>query len=158
MANSWSVMARFMSSTDRATGAITLALGAYVAFLAAGMPLLTRGVPGPGLLPMIIGLALAAFGAMLLIRPATHAPNSGWPGREDGARVAITVGALALYTAAVPILGFPIATALFLTGLIWWWGSYRWWFAVLVGVVAALVMVLIFQVLLRAPLPSGIWG
>lgn len=147
-----------MSSTDRATGAITLLLGAGVVFLSAGMPLLTRGVPGPGLLPMIIGLALAAFGAMLLVRPGDYAPTSGWPPREDGMRVAMTVGALVAYTAAVPILGFPIATTLFLAGLIWWWGTYRWWLAMIIGVISSLAMVVIFQILLRAPLPSGIWG
>lgn len=147
-----------MSGTDRATGAVTLALGAFVAILAASMPLLRRGVPGPGLLPLITGLALVVFGGILLLHPGNDTPFSLWPARKDGLRVVATVAILMAYTAAVPVVGFPTASALFLTCLVWWWGNYRWWISVAIGVLAALAMVLVFEVLLHAPLPEGIWG
>ncbi len=147
-----------MTTTDRATGVVTLVLGVWVVSLATRMVLLAKGVPGPGLLPLITGLLLTAFGAMLLIHPGSHNASSSWPSRNDGGRVAGTVIALVLFTAAVPFLGFPIATALFLTGMTWWWGDYKWWVAVLVGVLFTLAMVLVFQVLLHAPLPRAAWG
>lgn len=147
-----------MSTIDRATGTITLAFGAFVVVLAVGMPLLTAGVPGPGLLPLIIGLLLVMFGVLLLLQPGQESSASSSLDREAGRRITGTIGAAVLFTAAVPIIGFPIATMIFLTVLIWWWGQYRWWIAGLISLLTSLSLMLVFQSLLHAPLPKGIWG
>ncbi len=147
-----------MTVTNRITGAITLCLGALVTVIAAGMPLLDDRVPGPGLLPLFAGLALVVFGILLLVRPSNDSSPAELPPRDAPWQVAGAVGGVLLFTAVVPLLGFPIATALFLTGLIWWWGKYRWWVAALGSVLISLVMMLVFQILLDAPLPKGVWG
>lgn len=146
-----------MRAADRITGAVTLLTGVWVAALAAGMRLLAGGVPGPGLLPLLCGVLLAGFGVALLLKPADAGTPIAWPQPRDGGRVAGALAALAVFTGLVPVVGFPVAAAVFLTGMIWWWARSDLWRAALAGVTLAVAMTLVFQVWLNAPLPEGIW-
>lgn len=147
-----------MRNTDRVTGVLTILFGAWVAYLSNNMVLERRGVPGPGMLPLVCGLLLVLFGLILVARPAEAGIPVNWPAREDGIRVVGSMVALALFTIAVPYLGFTLTTFLILALLIWWWGTYHIWQAAVIGAVLAVGMMVVFQVLLGAPLPLGFWG
>lgn len=146
-----------MQRADRITGIITLLLGAWVALLSTDMQLLSDGVPGPGLLPLICGVVFVVLGLALLLKPTEAGTPVPWPKAQDGGRVLGAVASMVIFTSLVPVLGFPVAAALFLAAMIWWWADYSPWLAVLLGVVLALTMMLVFQVLLNAPLPEGLW-
>lgn len=147
-----------MRNADRVTGVLTILFGAWVAYLSNTMVLERKGVPGPGMLPLVCGLLLILFGIVLLLRPAEAGIPVDWPEQKDGLRVVGSMVALAIFTVVVPYLGFPLTTFLILGILIWWWGDYRIWQAALWGAGIAIGMTVVFQTLLGAPLPTGIWG
>jgi asparagine N-glycosylation enzyme membrane subunit Stt3 len=97
------------------------------------------------------------LGLALLLKPTEAGTPVPWPKAQDGGRVLGAVASMVIFTSLVPVLGFPVAAALFLAAMIWWWADYSPWLAVLLGVVLALTMMLVFQVLLNAPLPEGLW-
>ncbi|GAB6875291.1 tripartite tricarboxylate transporter TctB family protein [Thermaerobacter litoralis] len=79
--------------------------------------------------------------------------RDAWAGRV---RLAVTVAALAAYTTALPVLGFPLASALFMAGMTWYLGERRWWVAALAGGLLALGLWAGFVRGLGVPLPLGV--
>ncbi len=117
------------------------------------MPLGTADDPGAGLLPLVLGLAVAALGG------ATALARAWPPGAPLERRRALAVGgAVVAWALALPYLGFAVTTvvALFVLGR----GIGRapvarlLVFALLAGGGA----VLLFRGLLKMPLPRGPWG
>ena len=146
-----------MTHADRAIGAVALALGLGWAALARGLPFQQGSSPGPGFLPLWLGLLLAALGAGLLAQSLagrSEGPlGSGWSGTW---RVLATFAALMGYVALISLLGFALSTALFLAAAIRFWGGYRWrWVLALAGGLA-LANYLIFQLWLGLSLPAGL--
>ncbi len=117
------------------------------------IPLGTADDPGPGLLPLVVGLAVAALGG------ATALARAWPPGAPlEGRRALAVGGAVVAWALALPYLGFAVTTivALFILGrsvgrapvvrlLV---------FALLAGGAAGLL----FRGLLKMPLPRGPWG
>jgi len=117
------------------------------------MPLGTADDPGPGLLPLVLGLAVAALGGATALGRA-------WPPTAplEHRRVLVVGGAVVAWTLALPYLGFAVPTvvALFVLGR-----------AIGRAPVARLLAfaleagggaVLLFRGLLKLPLPRGPWG
>lgn len=106
-----------------------VALGAFAAYYALGLRMYTSAGPGAGLFPFAIGVLLAATGCAWLVQVAREAEGPPvLPGREALARIALQVGALALFALLLPTLGYiPSAIALaVLTALIAGERSWPW--------------------------------
>lgn len=123
-------------------------------------PPVLRGFPGAAFFPQLILLVLLLLALLLLGRSVMA--RSAMPRAGDGAGAGeyhfeigpflLIVGAVFLLIAGIRMVGFEIATVLFLTVLLGL-RSGRWLQALLVGLVSTGVMYLLFVQLLRVHLP-----
>jgi putative tricarboxylic transport membrane protein len=121
------------------------------------------GIPGPGFLPFVTGIILVALSLALLIsRLLNRGGRAGskedpMPGGQALTRILKVLGALCLYVLLLEPLGFLLTTFLFMVLLLRL--EPRSWFFILFGAIGAtLFFFVLFKVLLRVPLPSGLLG
>lgn len=121
------------------------------------------GIPGPGFLPFATGLILIALSLMLLISrllkkgPEPDSVGEPMPGGAALLRILKALGALFLYVLILEPLGFVLTTFLFMV-LILRLEPRPWIFIIPSAIGATLFFFVLFKVLLRVPLPSGILG
>ncbi len=115
-------------------------------------------VVGDDTFPMIVGVALLAFGvaAAFLIPPSPL--KVGLPYGIVRARMILGAGLLVAYWLILPYVGYTGSTALVSTGLFRVMGDYRWPVSILLGAVTTGLLHLLFRVWLLQPLPTGVLG
>ena len=117
------------------------------------MPLGTADDPGAGLLPLVLGLTVAALGG------ATALGRAWPPGAplERGRALAVG-GTVVAWALALPYLGFAVTTiaALFFLGRAL--GRVPVARLLVFAVLAGGAAVILFRGLLEMPLPRGPWG
>lgn len=116
---------------------------------------------GAKLMPAAAGMVFLLLGASHLVRALRMAPEAGgsaWPDAAGWRRVSVVFGALVLYVAALPYLGFLVATAGFLLGLLRLLGTFSWPMTMLLTAVASMASHVVFKVWLGMPLPAGPLG
>jgi hypothetical protein len=144
-------------TTDRVAGAALVALALVVFWESRALPLGSLRNPGPAYMPVALALALLGFGALLVaLGKTTPAISSvGW--REW--RHAVAIFAVCAFAAlALERLGFrvTIAAALaFLLGVVERKGAI---FSAALSIAVAAGAFLLFDTLLRVPLPRGPLG
>jgi putative tricarboxylic transport membrane protein len=117
------------------------------------MPMGTADDPGPGLLPLVLGLAVGALGFATAL-------GRTWPAAAPilRGRAFAVASAVAAWALALPYLGFAVSTiaALFLNGRAIGTSpiARQLMFALVAGGGASLL----FRGLLKLPLPRGPWG
>jgi putative tricarboxylic transport membrane protein len=114
--------------------------------------------PGPGFLPFLAGIALAALALLALIQTAlaTPAEDSGGGFRqEDLIRIGTVAGVLFLYVFLWDVIGFLTATTLLLLFLFRCVEPLRWRTVFLATGVTLAITHILFSVLLGARLPTG---
>jgi len=121
------------------------------------------GIPGPGFLPFVTGLILVALSLILLIsrllKKGAGADSMGepMPGGAALLRILKVLGALFLYALMVEPLGFLLTTFFFMIVVLRL--EPRSWTFIFSGALGAtLFFFILFKVLLRVPLPSGLLG
>jgi hypothetical protein len=147
-----------MGSADRLSGVIALALAGVLVLGTRRLFFFKSGVPGPGFLPLVLAFFIAFCGVILLVAPGKDSKGPVWPGARVRWQIAGSYLALFVYYAMIPVVGFLLMTALFLSGLLWWWGNKGPWASLVFGGVGAALMFLIFRILLEVPVPMGIWA
>jgi hypothetical protein len=153
-----------MIGRDGWAGLVVLAFCAVLYWLTLGI----KGNPlvpiGPEFYPRIVIAVTAAFaallvGADLLARPKTAAPRPA--ARPNYALVAATFAVFGIYVAALPFLGFRIATFVYVAAtaaLLARPRDARGWAKVLVlALVTAAVTYFVFERYLSVLLPRGRW-
>ncbi len=138
---------------EAACGLGLTATGLALAVLARRMELFEDGVPGPGLTPLLLGVALAALGLGI----AGAAVVRGAPQRITvfDRHAAIAVGLLFVAVAAFESIGYVPATFLFLLSSFVLIGHERWLPAIVVAGAATLLTWALFVKALGVPLPAG---
>ena len=138
----------------RALGLVLVAVGLYAAGEAwARMPLGLPSAPGPGMLPLVLGLTLAALAAATIVQRAPAAAET------MDRRRPLVVGALVLlYPLLLPRVGFGLTTALALFAMGRVIAPVTPGRLALFAVASAAVAVALFRHLLAVPLPVGPWG
>jgi putative tricarboxylic transport membrane protein len=117
------------------------------------IPLGTPDDPGPGLLPLALGLLVTALGAAAALGRAWPAPAA-----LDGPRVLAVAAVVLAWALALPHLGFTVATAGALVVLGRALGSASWRRVLAFALLASAGAVALFRGLLALPLPRGPWG
>lgn len=157
-----------MIRSDIVIGGAFVLLGAFLVIAALPIEPLQHIPYGPGLFPTIVGAGMILFGAEVAWsgrhgRDAVSTSSEGsevaetGPALEVSPVVATTAFLIApvLFIVLVPWLGFLIAMPLItggLIGILW----RRWIAAAVAGIVITLVLQILFQGVLRVPLPWGL--
>lgn len=143
--------------TDHVAGGAFAAFGLVVLALSGDLPFGTLSFPGAGMMPKLLSGLLVLFGLLIMLRAGESAPLAAvsWRDLPHAVRiVAVTAVAVALYQT----LGFIVTMTLLLFTLIF--GAERRHplaaGAFSVGVV--LLTYLLFDVLLKTPLATGVLG
>lgn len=153
--------------TDILAAAVLLIFGLAALWTSLQWPLGTLRLLGPGAMPalacllVVIPMALLV-GKLFLSRASAQAePELG--ARDAGGawlRIAASIVALLIYAAALRPLGFLIATTALMLGLYALVAQHgRLRFALVAGLPVALGAFVLFDLVLKVPLPRGtLWG
>lgn len=131
-----------------------LALLAVVESLRLGVG--TMKEPGAGFLPLAMGLTLAGFSLVLVIR--------GWKPKQEVRPVKhspttiIALVALFVYSLILDSIGFMVATFLLVAVLFHLAERRRWWVLLGMSALVTVVAYLLFGVVLKVYFPEGILG
>jgi len=152
-----------MKKADIITGVVLLALSGYVIREARLMPQSGTFGPGPGFLPLWLGVLLAILAVILLAaswsRRATEKDRqSPFPGLKPLLSVGSVILGLACYTLLMETLGFLVDTFLFVAYLLGLVERERWPLTLMVAASTTTALYLIFQVLLTVTLPRNMFG
>jgi putative tricarboxylic transport membrane protein len=132
------------------------ALGLYVAVEAQSLGLWTDLGPGPGLLPLLLGLALLGLTGVWVVQTilqGRHGVDERADEKLDRIYVAGVVGGLILLAAVMDLIGFQISMALFLFAELKWLGRQRWWVAAIIALVGSVGTFVLFDRVLGVQLP-----
>jgi putative tricarboxylic transport membrane protein len=117
--------------------------------------------PGAGFLPFLTGAVLAILSLLLLIlaRRSRKGVSGEIPFEKvRWATVGLVLAAMLIYAVVLEVLGFLIATLLFLTFVLRTVAQKEFYLVGLVAVVTALATYAVFQLWLKSQLPKGIFG
>ncbi len=138
---------RTLKQADLVSGGLLALLG--VATLVAGQRI--KGLAGesldPRTLPSLVGWSMLAIGAGIVLSAVRYRGEPvyiQWPDAGGKRRIGVAFVALVFYMGLMDPLGFPITTALFVSGLSWYLGRYPLWKAALLGIATGLVVHYVF--------------
>ncbi len=147
-----------MKHGDLILGGAAAVFGAAIFLVAMSFPTMPGGAPGPALFPEILGGLLILFGAIVVIesRRKRRGEDVVYEGAAlvKGALVLVFIG---IYVAVVTRVGFVLTSIGLLLALMLMLGV-RARTALLSSVGIVLFCVVLFQKILRVPLPPGILG
>ena len=140
---------------DHVAGAASLIAGALVWGVSGDLPFGTLASPGAGMLPKVVIVLMMAFGAVLLLRAGDSPPIADvpWADLPHAVRVVVvTAACVALYTR----LGFVVTMSLLLFALTFVVERKPLLNAAAFSVGVTGIAYVLFNTLLKSPLPRGI--
>ena len=141
---------------DHVAGGAFVVAGALILAVSGDLPFGTLASPGAGMLPKLMIALMMGFGLILLLRAGESPPFAAvaWSDLPHAVRViAVAAAAVALY---VP-LGFVATMSLLLFALTWGVERKPLLNSALFSVGVTGVAYLLFNTLLKSPLPRGLW-
>lgn len=141
-----------MMRAERAGAALVLILGAGYLWGSLAIPEISIGDPlGPRAFPILLGGLMCLLGGSLFVLPV-HGEATGLGVSLHTAGFAVLLGA---YGYAIPRLGYPVATSLFLLMASRLLGERSWWIGGLLSVALSVGIFVLFTRVLDIPLPMG---
>ena len=110
--------------------------------------------PGAGFWPLVIAVVMAGLGLTLILRPTPNA--GGEAGESRWGKFGISLVTLLFYVAALEPLGYLPATAVMLLVQLRWVENRSWRSSIAIALAAAVVSLILFRVLLKVSLPTGV--
>ncbi len=115
--------------------------------------------PGPGLLPVVFGIALSALSLILLIATLYDRkkaePRLFWQEKGSWKPVIFTILPLCGYMLLLHFVGFILTTFFLLFFLLKYVGKKRWIASILVALIFSSFSYFLFSRILGTPLPKG---
>jgi hypothetical protein len=142
---------------DHLAGGAFVAAGLIVYTVSGDLPFGSMAMPGAGMLPKLVIALLIAFGLVLFVRAADSPPFADirWDDLPHAVRVVVvTAAAIALYEPA----GFLLTMAAMLFALIFIVERKPFLPAAAFSVGVTALAYVLFNTLLKSPLPRGILG
>ena len=133
-------------------------LAVFVVWQSARMPSGTISLPGPGMLPMALGLLLALSALALILLLSRSGSMDADPVTLGNRQIAISFLILVGTGLLFDRLGFVVTGSLFLFALLWMLSPLGWWRSLLVSVAAVFVSNYLFKGLLGVSLPPFSWA
>lgn len=140
----------------------------------------TLAAPGPGFLPLVVGIASAAIATIILInsyiemnrrkikdinkaKEETHAEvkksaDTSTEENENKAKIILFAIGVIIYISVLETLGYLISTFCLMLYLLQVMRVEGWWRSVILSVVCSVVAYVVFAVWLKVPLPKGIFA
>ena len=119
------------------------------------------GIPGPGMFPLLLSIALIVLGVLVVITRVRANPDEFppfvKPSRNESRRVVTVMAASIVSAALLPILGYFLSSLALVAFLVFVVERLRSWRAVATVVALPTVFFVVFVVLLRIRLPGGFW-
>ena len=145
-----------MVRSNALVGGAAALLGAAVYWNTLSFPKLPDGTPGPSLFPQILSVLLVVSGLILILESRRSRTDEAvsYQGIAILKAGGVLVG-VAAYIVLVERLGFLLTSGLLLAGLMLML-NVRVRIAIPVAVVVAVGCVILFEKILRVPLPPGL--
>ncbi|MCC8189860.1 MAG: tripartite tricarboxylate transporter TctB family protein [Planctomycetes bacterium] len=138
-------------STIRIVAVVVIAIAGYAFYLTLGYP------RGAAILPRALTVLLALCAAALLVR----GPGPDGVGRSLGikhhGRVLFGAGLCVGYVAGIHVLGYYLASAVFVVALSQVLRYRKWAYVAATAIGYPLAIYLVFEYLLKIPMPQPIW-
>jgi len=154
-------MGKTQNLYDRIAAAFFFGVGAFFALYACTIEIGAWNEPGPGFLPFWGGIILVMMSLSLLAitwKRVGLASPSFFPESDSWKRVTATFVALIAYNLVFDVLGFTLATFLFIGFLVKFIFPQSWLRSFIVAASAALIAKLLFVNFLQTQLPKGFLG
>ena len=139
----------------RVAAAVLLIFGAGFLLEARRYTFGAPNAPGPGFLPVILGVAFVLLALLLLVRPGRPPEDVLPPDRAGTVRIVATVAFLAVAIALLDRLGFLVTATLLMLGLLLVLDR-RPVRDLLLAPISTVAVYVVFKVWLRVPLPAGL--
>jgi hypothetical protein len=146
-----------MVSRDRVAGVALVLFALYVLWEDRVLPLGTFHSPGPGYMPMVLALLLAAMGGLVILAGGAAAPFATISWTEWRHAIAI-LGCCIFAAVTLERLGYRLTVALLVGFLLWVVEKKGIVPTVLMAAGLALATYYVFATVLLVPLPLGPWG
>jgi hypothetical protein len=143
---------RVILRRDHLAGGVFIAAGALVFAMSGDLPFGTLASPGAGMMPKLVLGLLMAFGAIIVARAGESPPLAEIPWNDfthAATVVVMAAAAIALYT----VIGFVLSVSLLLFVLLYFVERRALWRALAVSIGVTLGSYLLFNTLLKSPLP-----
>ena len=113
--------------------------------------------PRAGYFPFYIGVLLGVASAVNLIRALfdTKGATRTFTTAPAVRQVLAVLLPLLVYVAAVAYIGIYVASAIYMTLFMWYFGKYPVWRGAVIGVAVSIVFFLMFEIWFLVPLPKG---
>jgi hypothetical protein len=150
------MISRYTAEIGTATLTAGLGLTAVVGALEFGIGWGDAG-PEPGAFPFYIGLLVvaASMGTLIQVTVGRHGLQSVFLHREEAKRVALFFVPMLAFVVLARLLGLYVATALYLTFVMWVQGKYRLVTSIASGIAAAVIFYFVLEVAFQVPLLKG---
>jgi putative tricarboxylic transport membrane protein len=144
---------------DLVGGAIVVLLGLSIVLFSLQLPYTAEYSPGPGFLPLWLGVVIAVAGIVLLAqilrrRPGDSAPLFKPRAALGGKMLMLIVGTFLL----LPLLGFAAGLGLFSAASMRWIGWHGWLLCGMTALATAIGIHYVLGTWLEIPLLTGIVG
>ena len=146
-----------MLTTDRVAGGALVLLALVVFWESRRLPLGSLRNPGPAYMPVALAAVLLCFGALLVVLPG-KAPKLSTVNWTEWRHAVAIFGVCAFAALALERLGFRTTVALSLAFLLLGVERRGLTFSAVFAIAFAAVAFLLFDTLLRVPLPRGPFG
>ena len=113
--------------------------------------------PRAGYFPFYIGVLLGVASAVNLIRALfdTKGATRTFTTAPAIRQVLAVLLPLLVYVVAVAYIGIYVASAIYMTLFMWYFGKYPVWRGAVIGVAVSVVFFLMFEIWFLVPLPKG---
>jgi putative tricarboxylic transport membrane protein len=143
---------------ERISSLIVFVIGLLITWQASKLRLGGFHKPGPGLFPLILGLILILLSLILLIQSKGRPGSRSFSFGESPKRIVMVYGSLLAYVAILEYAGFLLSSFLLIFFLFVVLGEYTVKRAALTALAATAVAYVLFDVLLKSPLPKSLIG
>jgi hypothetical protein len=137
---------------DHIAGGAFILAGALLFAFSGDLPFGTLASPGAGMMPKLVLALLMAFATLLVLRAGESPPLAeiAW---GDFHHAATVMAAAAVATALYTVIGFVLSVSVLLFTLLYFVERRPFWRALAVSVGVTVGSYLLFNTLLKSPLP-----
>ncbi len=149
-----------MRKHDLGSSLIWLGVGLFITLISPGLDLGVPSAPGSGFMPFLTGLMICIFSVVTFLQACLEKGEEKenlWVGVQFR-KLLIVVFVLLAYILLLKPVGYLICTFFLVLALTRFTGSEAWRAALLTSLLGSSLSYLLFDTLLRAYLPAGIFG